>query len=140
MDALIKNLRTKSEEAKKKWVKILALIATALLVAVWLLFRYVLFVPPERIDTDQTPSTLESINTIYEDSVNQFDTLRNNSESNSNFFPDFSVPEDESMTLEEPSLNFETENEIEFDNQPQPQSEPEPEVEPETQPSDFFNT
>ena len=144
MDALINNLRNKSEAEKKRWVKILAIVTTALLVIIWIVLRYVLFVPPERSETNNEPSAMDSINTIYEDSVNQFDTLRNDPAANVDFFPDFSVPLEETTLPPETESGSQTigENQVEFETEIETESDdtPETETEPQTEPTDFFNS
>lgn len=140
MDALINNLRNKSEAEKKRWVKILAIVTTALLVVIWLLLRYVLFVPPERLETSTEPTTMESINTIYQESVNQFDTLQDDSAADVDFFPDFSVPEEETTIPPETENGASTtvENQVEFETETEQPIETETETQ--TAPTDFFNS
>lgn len=139
MDSFINKLRNKSDEEKKQWVKILAIVTTVLVILIWVLLRYVLFVPVEREQVSESNIT-PTINDVYQESSEQFNSLRNDFEETPEFFPDYSVPEDESMELTEPSSELEVENKIEFETQTETQPMPEPEESPETQPTEFFNS
>ena len=112
------------------------------MVVIWLLLRYVLFVPPERLETSTEPTTIESINTIYQESVNQFDTLQDDSAAGADFFPDFSVSEEETTIPPETETEQPTtvENQIEFETETEQPTETETGTDTQTAPTDFFNS